>query len=136
MRAHHNQEMFLSNSSNKKQLISLMKHYLEKDGQTVFVSDGDADTLIVEHALQIARQERNVNVVADDTDILVLLLHHWHREMGDIFFQSTRQKAEGPKVFNEYITYCGESWTYCVRKHSIYSCMGWMRHNVCDLWSW
>ncbi len=100
MRAHHNQEMFLSNSSNKKQLISLMKHYLEKDGQTVFVSDGHADTLIVEHALQIARQERNVNVVADDTDILVLLLHHWHREMGDIFFQSTRQKAEGPKVFN------------------------------------
>ena len=45
----------------------------EDDGQIVFVSDGDANTLIVEHALQIARQERNVNVVADDTDIPVLL---------------------------------------------------------------
>ncbi len=51
MKAHVNQETFLSNEGNKSQFILLLSHYLESDGHTVHNSTGDADTMIVACAL-------------------------------------------------------------------------------------
>ena len=44
--------------------------------EAVYNSTGDADTMIhvVDNALRIASEENKVNVVADDTN--VLLMHH------------------------------------------------------------
>ena len=85
MEAHPNQQMFLSNEGNKCQFISLLHQYLESDGQIVHTSRGDADTLIVTKALSYAAQGKEVNVVADDTDILVLLMYHWTEGMADVY---------------------------------------------------
>ena len=52
MQAHHNQQIFLSNESNKSQFISLLSKHLETDGNIVHIADGDADTMIVTYALQ------------------------------------------------------------------------------------
>ena len=68
------QQIFLSNEYNKSQFISLLSKYLEADGNIVHIADRDADVMIVTCALQYAHQESDVNVVADDTDVLVFCL--------------------------------------------------------------
>ncbi len=50
------------------------------DNQIVHQSPGDADTIIVACALQYATQGIEVTVIADDTDILILLMHHAKRD--------------------------------------------------------
>ena len=68
-----NQGAFLSNSNNKMQFIQLLGEALEGVGHHVKYSHGDADTLIVSTALEIAASGRKVSVVVDDTDVLILL---------------------------------------------------------------
>ena len=92
MEAHPNQQIFLSNKSNKSQFILLLSQYLEADGQIVHISAGDADTMIVTHVLRYASQGKVVNVVTDDTDILVLLMYHWKEAMADVYFLSEVKK--------------------------------------------
>jgi len=94
MEAYTNQEVFLSNEGNKVQFISLLSKYLQSDGQVVYNSTGDADTLIVSNALQIAREGKEVNVVADDTDVLILLMYHWTDTIADIYFLSEPKKSQ------------------------------------------
>ena len=76
MQAHNKQKVFLSNENNKLQFINFLSKYLQADGHSVQNSSGDADTMIVAHAMQYAVQGHKVNVVADDTDVLVLLMYH------------------------------------------------------------
>ena len=56
-------------------------------------SNDDADTLIVSTTIDMAIAGKNVITVADDTDVLVMLLHFWNSEMGNISLLS-RKKAE------------------------------------------
>ena len=78
---------------NKCQFIHLLSHYLEGDSHTVNQSTGDADTMIVHCALQLATQGTEVMVVADDTDVLILLIFHWHGEMANVYFLSESSKT-------------------------------------------
>eukprot|EP00794_Sanderia_malayensis_P012470 gene12470-13758_t len=85
---HFPQERFLSNEGNKDQIIKLISTFLRDDSQTVINCVGDADTKIVSTALDFCTGRYPVVVVADDTDIVIMLLYHWQSEMGDpIFFQ-------------------------------------------------
>ena len=59
---------------------------MKDDGHMVYVSKGDADTLIAAHALELSLQRNNVVVISDDTDVLVLLTYHWNKTMEDIYF--------------------------------------------------
>ena len=66
---------FLLNSENKNGLIKLIIGALQDlliEGEQ---ATADADTLKVRRAIELSTQGA-VNVVANDTDILVLLLHH------------------------------------------------------------
>ena len=73
MEAHPNQQIFLSNQSSKCQVISLLNQYLEVAGQIFRASTGNTNTMIVTHLKKYTSQGKVVNVVADDTDALVLL---------------------------------------------------------------
>ncbi|KAJ8897306.1 hypothetical protein PR048_002652 [Dryococelus australis] len=53
---------------------SVAAHFQDK-GYSVIYVHADADTLIVKTALNIVK-ERHITIVADNTDILVLLLYH------------------------------------------------------------
>ena len=77
-------ERFLSNNHNKSQLIGLLKNAFVADGHTVTVCKGDADAIIVKEALDSVANG-NVVVVADDTDVAVMLLYHWKENQSDIF---------------------------------------------------
>lgn len=94
MKAHHDQQSFLSNGKNKTSFILLLARRLESAGHIVHISSGDADTLIVASALHFAEQGHDVSVEADDTDIIVLLMYHWKPNMADIYFRPKPTKKK------------------------------------------
>lgn len=87
-------EAFLRNSTNKVQFITRLTRLLQEKGIATVQSSGDADVLIVKGAVDYAT-ENEVVVFADDTDILILLMHHWNSYMRDIYFSI--EKLEGAR---------------------------------------
>ena len=83
----YSKECFLSNPNNKKELILLLSTSFKADSQHVFVCKGDADSKIGSTALELAK-ENEVIVVVDDTDVAVMLLHHWKEYLKAIFVMS------------------------------------------------
>ena len=101
MKAHVNQETFLLNERNKALFISLLSDYFESDSQTVQNSTGAADSMIVACALQMAMKGKEFNVFADDSDMLILLMHHWTKNLADVYFLSEPIKLQ--KKGGEYV---------------------------------
>ena len=67
----------MKNSKNKAKFIELLSRHIANDGHDIRNSKGDADTLIVSAAIQYTKkQENEVVVVGNDTDVLVLLIYH------------------------------------------------------------
>ena len=85
------QEAFLANESNKKSFVQALINSFNEAGYLTNQALNDADTLIVYTALQIAVNEA-VTVVANDTDVLVLLLYHFQDSLADIFMRSDGTK--------------------------------------------
>ena len=81
---------------NRSQFITLLSYYLKVDDQSVHQSAGDADTMIVACAIQYAIQGTKVTVVADDTDVLVLLINVSLEERDGryLFFMRNKQATE------------------------------------------
>ena len=79
-----NQAAFLSNDFNKMELIKLMTPELIAGGNTVKQSTDDADAMIVSAALESALIRKTVTVFGNDTDLIIMLLHHWNEEMANI----------------------------------------------------
>ena len=83
----------MSNERNKNQFAKMLRRSLEADGHLVIQSHGDVDTDVISEALRFATQGNSVTVVADDTDILALLLYHFSNDMGDIYLLSGSKKS-------------------------------------------
>ena len=86
------QDGFLSNDRNKSQFVSLVSKYLTQAGNTVVNCPDDADTQIVSQAITLATKGRDVTVVADDTDVILLLVYHMKDTMSDIYFCTEKSK--------------------------------------------
>jgi hypothetical protein len=86
-------ERFLSNKSNKVELISLLSKAFKDHGHEVYVCKGDADTKIVSTALEVAKLFKTT-VVADDTDVALMLLYHWHPGIHEVYFFQERGKKK------------------------------------------
>ena len=82
---HRDQQAFFSNEKNNTNFISLLTTHLRGTSHQVEVSCGDAATLIVSNALEFAWIGQTV--VAEDTDVLIVLVYHWINCMGDIFIR-------------------------------------------------
>ena len=55
----------------------MLSHKLTSHGINVVQAKADADTIIVKTALDIRQNQKvNVAIIADDTDILCLMIHH------------------------------------------------------------
>ena len=61
---------------------------LRADGVIVKQAVDDADTMIVSAALDFARSGQSVTLFANDTDVIVMLLHLWKNEMANIWIRS------------------------------------------------
>ena len=89
---------FLRNKHNKEQLIRFLCAKLNKNDIANSISEGDADTLIVQTAFKYAKMSKKVIVSSDDTDILALLIHHRNASnAGTIFFSTERKVSTSNK---------------------------------------
>jgi len=75
MKLQSNKDQFLSNPCNKQRFIHALGERLSETGCDIQNAIGDADVLIAKAGVASA-QTRSTVVVADDTDILVLLIYH------------------------------------------------------------
>ena len=66
----------------------MLSSYLIKSGKRLLNSDEDAETEIARYAVHVEETGRRANVVADDTDVALLLLYHWKSSMANITFTS------------------------------------------------
>ena len=94
------QQVFLGNSKNKAGLIQLLTTELTNNGHTVHQAASDADTLIVENVVKLAAASTSVKVLANDTDVIVMLLYHWTSAMSKILIQSDI-KRKGHKEWKQ-----------------------------------
>jgi len=95
------QQSFLANETNKSAFIELLRSHFQLVSIETHQSDGDADTDIVGAALRVASRNQPIGVVANDTDILILLLYHVKPYMPEIYFVSEGKKSS--KTPNKYI---------------------------------
>ena len=92
-------EDFLNNLNNKHRFLSFLCHVLQQKSCTAIQTEGDADTMVVAQALECSKSGTTV-VIADDTDILVLLCCLAKGGDNDIFLQpSHRTRKASPKRF-------------------------------------
>ena len=111
-----NQEAFLSNEKNKVRSIKMLSEFLIADRQTVRNCKKDADTEIVKCAIDFA-EHCNVNVVADDTDVALLLLFHWKPLLLEITFTSGKKSCnirDAVKMIHSHIL-----WYCTLSQHAI-----------------
>ena len=85
-----NQADFLSNNFNKSQFVKLLSEFLAVEGNIVTNCEEDADAIIAKKALELSKEYSQVNVIADDTDVFVMLVHHLDEEIGELFFCSDK----------------------------------------------
>ena len=91
---------FLSNKANKHRFLCILSSYLEKAGCSTIQSKGDADVLIVQTAVQSSKSVTTV-LVGDDTDLLVLLLHHVDTNANALYFRpEPKQKSKKKRLWN------------------------------------
>jgi hypothetical protein len=107
-------EVFLSNTENKQRFITMLGNRLETAGCCVHHANGDADLLIVEVAVACAAHIHTV-VIADDTDILVLLIHHAGRAKYNVWFKPNikRESKKAQRCWNMTATRCHLGSTVC-----------------------
>ena len=79
----------LVNKNNKKELINLLSDVFHEHRITVFRATDDADTMIVSKALNQSLVG-DVEVKAEDTDILCLLVHHFNPEYHNNIILTTK----------------------------------------------
>ena len=78
------QSKYFTLRENKIELIKYLSQKFSEAAIDVVTCRDDADTEIVRLAVRRAK-ESAFPVVADDTDVAVMLLYHWQEGMKDIF---------------------------------------------------
>ena len=63
------------------QLISLLKSLFLKTDITVKQSHRNASVMICKTILELVEQGKSVQVSGTDTDLLVILMHHWKEKL-------------------------------------------------------
>ena len=71
-RRYKDQAAFFANIPNKVGFIAMLNDHLKTNGHVVKQAQADADTLIASTELDYAKNQQTVEVIANDTDILVL----------------------------------------------------------------
>ena len=79
------QDCYFSLKKNKAEFIKFLSSVFRESGIEVVNCSDDADFYVANTALQNARNG-SVAVIADDTDIAVMLMYHWKEDLHDIYF--------------------------------------------------
>ena len=82
-------DTFLLNKENKQIFLSHLTSYMKENDLNAKQSYGDADVLVVTTAVERSCHA-NVAVIEEDTDPLILLLHHYDVQKNQIYFTTER----------------------------------------------
>lgn len=125
MKSHDKQDAFLNNAKNKTEFIKMLGQHLQQRNHSIHISKGDADTMIVNKVISFARNSQSMTVVAEDTDIFVMLLHHWGDGMAQVYLrrEGRKGKQEAVKLYNiqeacEHITPAQKKYTLFIHAWS------------------
>ena len=88
-----------SNSKNKHELIMLLSNVFTEHGIEVHVATDDADTMVANKTLNLSLNE-DVEVKAEDTDILCLLVHHFTENHNEIVMTTRNGSHSISKIVN------------------------------------
>lgn len=124
------QDRYLSLKENKAEFIKFLSCCFRNAQVKVINCSGDADSEIVKEAINQASdriQGAAVVVVADDTDIAVMLLYHWKDWMNDIYFLqersnrawSMKRSQTNVEEVKEHLLFL-HSWSGCDTTSSIF----------------
>lgn len=95
---------FLSNKENKQCFINLLGNHLERHGCHIENAEADAYLLIVQCAIAVAKADttKPTILVADDTDVLLLLCYHLQSTTPSIYFRPEPRKGirKTPRFWN------------------------------------
>ena len=96
------QSNFLGNRRNKNRFISLLGNYLSKYQYEIKYAPSDADTLIVETALQFINSSfHHVFVIGNDTDILAILIDRTPMDtLNKVYFAKYLEERDNCRVFD------------------------------------
>ena len=92
---------FMSNGVNKTNFISYLRELLQDSGIEVCKARDDGDTLIVKIALAENDSDNAVEILAEDTDILVLLLHHSPSALNSLYFTTNKGTYDVKKLYTK-----------------------------------
>ena len=67
--------VFLSNDINKQRFVNMISDKCRSNGHTTINCEADADHQIVSAGIKVVKEDR-ATIIADDTDIFVLLCHY------------------------------------------------------------
>ncbi len=95
---------FLANPQNKQRFISLLGcEWGKEKGKKVTLSSGDANFDIVKSACILA-QNKPLILVGDDTDVLILLQHHFSATEHETIYLQTSSKIIDISVLKQSLT--------------------------------
>ena len=78
-------DKFLLNKETKQTFLSHLTSYMNENDLNAKQPYGDADVLVLTTAVERSCYV-NVAVIGEDTDLLILLLHHYDVQKNQIYF--------------------------------------------------
>ena len=112
-------DKFLSNDTNKQNIINLIGKILQIAGYNVVFSQEDADVDIVLAAIKESHYQ-NVTVVGEDTDLLILLMYYYSKQSDfQLLFQSDKHAKTKDVIKLIFIATCWvliyvEHYYFCI----------------------
>jgi hypothetical protein len=116
MRVTSGKKEFLRNTRKKIQLINILCESLRRNNIKALQSEGDADFLIVKTAVDLAKVGKSVIVIVEDTDVVVMLKHHWKPSMSDIYIE-TKTKTKNTNTVWSSLRAATQVDTPCILKN-------------------
>lgn len=133
--AYRRQSAFLMKANKKHDFVELLVHHLEENGVTV-LQQRMMLTLTFHTALNITANG-TVTVVANDTNVLVLLVHHFKPDMCNIFMLSEITRLRNVRLFHRGNKCCvWLNWHYSFETPSCFACTFRLWFHLIPLWAW
>ena len=86
---------FLTNEFNKQRFINLLSQMIVNSGINVLHAISDADTLIVETAIKLAKQ-KDTCIIESDTNLLILSVNSVHKSnnLKKLYISETKSNSQ------------------------------------------
>ncbi len=125
---------FLANHENKQKFINLLSDALVKSNCQTRNSDDDADVLIVQTAVESAKN-MDIVLVGDDTDHLVLLCYYTDLNSHNLFFRpEPKQNQQQRILWNMKVVKEQLGQEMCTNILLFMPLLG--GYNIATLWNW